>query len=211
MPLFHVPFGATVSELCPQDLPHDKPEDAVQVSFKHKRQVIGAIVCLLYLFNIPSLSRSEVMPNTGSFASKDSWILTILTRLWEAIAPEGAQLDYVDSTSSSVGSFLDHTRVFATRTSGFDSRSALVNRVSMLCSQITTTFLLTEPLPLPSPIEKKLCLLIFDLALTDLKSGRRLQSFAGNTLSVLLEVRQDHKRFDAFGHDLQVRTSRCFY
>lgn len=211
MPLFHVPSGATVSELCPHNLPHNEPEDAVQVSFKQRRQVIDTIVRLLYLFNIPSLSRPEVMSNTGSFTSKDSWILTVLTRLWEAIAPECAQLNYVDSTSSSVGSFLDHTRVFATRTSGFDPRSALVNRVSILCSQITTTFLVTELLPLPSLIEKRLCLLIFDLALTDLKSGPRLQSFAENTLLVLLEVRQDHKRFDAFGHDLQVRASRCSY
>lgn len=209
MPLFHVPSGATVSELCPQNLPQNEPQDAVQLSFKHKGQVIDTIVCLLYL--IPSFSRPEVLSNIGSVTSDDSWTLNMLTRMWEAIAPEGAQLDYVDSTSSSVGSFLDHIRVFVTRTSGFDSRSTFVNRVSILCSQIITTFLVTEPLPLPSPIEKRLCLVVFDLALTDLKSGPRLQSFVGNTSSILLEVRQDHKRFDAFGHDLQVRASRCFH
>lgn len=132
----------------------------------------------------------------------------MLARVWEAIAPEGAQLNYAESTVSSVISFLDHIHVFYTRTTGFKPLSAVLHRLSILCSQITTTFLLTEPLPLPPPIEKRLCLMVFDLSLTDLKSGPRLHGFAWNTLSNLLEVRQDHKRFNAFGQDLQVGASR---
>lgn len=211
MPPYHVPSEGTISGLCPQNLPQHELQDAIQVSFGHRRQVIDTTMCLISLFTTPSSSRTEAMSNTCSLTSEDSWTLHILTRFWGAITPEGAHLDYVESTLSSVVSFIDHIRVFLTRTSGFDSRSAVVNRMSILCSQITRTFLVTEPLPLPCPIEKRLCLMVFDLALADPKSGLRLQSFAGNAISNLLEVRQDHKRFDDFGQDLQVRASRCSY
>lgn len=208
---YHVPSGVTISGLCPQNPPQHELQDAIQVSFRHKRKLVDTTVCLLSVFTAPSSSRPEIMSNKGSLTSEGSWVLNTLTRFWEAIAPEGAQLDYVESTLSSVASFLDCMRGFFKHTSGFDSRSAVAIRVSMLCSQITSTFLLAEPLPLPSPIEKRLCLMVFDPALFDPKSGPRLQNFARNTLSTLLEVRQDHKRFDAFGQDLQVRASRCTY
>lgn len=165
-------------------------------------------MCLLSHFTTPFSSRPEVISSGGSLISDDSWTLNVLIRFWEAIAPEGAQLDYVENTLSSVVSFLDHIRVFSTRTSGFDSRSAVINRVSRLCSRITTTFFVTQPLPLPPPIEKRLCLMLFDLALTDPNLGPRLQSFVGKTLSNLLKVRQDHKRFGAFSQDLQVRANK---
>ena len=221
MPPYHVPSDTTISGLCPQNLPQDELQDAIQVSFRQKRQVFDAALCLLSLFAIPSFSKPEIMSKKCCLIHQDSWTLNTLTRFWEAISPDGAQIDYVDSSLSSVTSFLDRLHMFYTRTSGLlcsgqghgiqsllDSRSVVVKRVSLLCSQITTTFLVTEPLPLPNPVEKRLCLTVFDLALTDPKSGLRLQSFAGNTLSNLLEVRQDHKRFDAFGQDLQVRVSR---
>lgn len=211
MPPYHVPSGATISGLCPENVPQNELQDAISVSFRHKRQVIDTTMCLLSLFITSSPSRLEVMSNIGSLTSEDSWTLNILTRFWGAIAPKSAQLDYADSTVSSVVCLLDLVRVFCTRTSGFNSRSAVASRVSILCSEITTTFLVTEPLPLPSPIDKRLCLMVFDLALTDPKSGRRLESFVGNTLLALLEVRQNHKRFDAFSQDLQVRASRCCY
>lgn len=211
MPPYCLPSGATISAVCPQNLPQNELQDAIQVSFRHKRQVVDTTMCLLSLFATPSLSRPEVMSNVGSLTSEESWTLNLLTRFWEAIAPEGAQLDYIESTLSNVVTFLDCVRVFSTRTSGFDSRSAVMNRVSILCSQITTTFLVTEPLPLPSPVEKRLCLMVFDLALIDPRSGLRPQGIAGNTLSNLLKVRQDHKRFDAFSQDLRVSASICFY
>lgn len=205
---YHVPSGATISRLRPQILPHYELQDAIKESFKYKKQVIDTAICLLSLLTKPSLTRPEVMLNLGSLASEDSWILNILTRLWEAIAPEGAQLDYVESTLSNVVSLLDCIHEVVTRTSGFDSRLVVINRLSILYSRISTTFLVTEPLPLSSPIEKKLCLMFFHLAPTNPKSGPKLQSFAGNTLSKFLKVRHDHKRFDAFGQDLQVRKSR---
>ena len=207
----HVLSGATISGLCPQILPHNELQDAIKESFKHKNQVIDTTVCLLSLLTKPPWTRPEVMLNIGSLTFEDSWILNILTRLWEAIAPEGAQLDYVESTLSNVVSFLDCIRMVVTRTSGFDSRSVVISRVSILYSRISTTFLVTEPLPLPSPIEKRLCLMFFHLAPANPKSWPRLQSFAGNTLAKFLKVRHDHKRFDAFGQDLQVRKSRCSY
>lgn len=211
MPPYHVPSGATISGLCPQDLPPNELQDAIQVFFRHKRQIFDTTMCLLTFFTTPSSCRPGVMSNIDFLTSEDSWTLNTLTRFWGAIAPEGGQLDYAESTLSSVISFLDRIRAFYTRTSGFDSRSAVVNRVSTLYSQITTTFLVADSLPLPSPVEKRLCLMVFDLALTDSTWGPRLRSFAGNTLSNLLEVRKDHKRFDAFGQDLQVRASRCSY
>ena len=211
MPPYCLPSGATISALCPQNLTQNELQDAIQVSFRHKRQVVDTTMCLISLFTTPPLSRPAVMSNVGSLTSEESWILNLLIRFWEAIAPEGAQLDYIESTLSNVVSFLDCVRVFSTRTSGFGSRSAVTNRVSVLCSQITTTFLVTEPLPLPSPVEKRLCLMVFDLALTDPRSGLSPQGIAGNILSNLLKIRQDHKRFDAFSQDLQVSASRCSY
>lgn len=208
MPPYHVPSGATISRVCPQSLPQNELQDALQVSFRRKRQLIDTTMCLLSLFTTPFPSKPEIISNIGSLTSEDSWTSNTLTRFWEAIAPGGAQLDCGENTLSSVVSFLDLIRIFSTRISGFDPRSAVANRTSSLCSQIATTFILTEPLPLPSLVEKRLCLMVFDLALTDPKSSPRLQSIASDTLSKTLEVRQDHKRFDGFGQDLQVWANR---
>lgn len=209
MPPYYVPSRATISGHCPQSLLQKESQDAIQVSFRNKSQLTHTIMCLLSLFT-PSSRRSEVVTNVESVTSEDRWTLNVLARFWESIAPEGGQLNYVETTLSSVVSFLDRICVFFTRPSRFESHSAVVNRVSILYSQITTTFLITEPLPLPSPIEHRVCLMLFDLALIDPKSGPRPHNLAENTLSNLLKVRQDHKRFDAFGQDLQVRASRCF-
>ena len=211
MSLCHVPSTVTVSRLCPRDLPQDELQRAIGVSFGYKTQVINTTMRLLSLFTTPSLSRPEVTSTIGLLTSEDSWTLNILTRFWEAIAPGGAQLNYEESTLLSVVSFLDRVRVYITHISGLDCLSAVVNRVSTLCSHITTTFLVREPLPLPSPVEKRLCLMVLDLALIDSKSGVRLQSFARETLSSIFEARRYHRRFDAFGQDLQVRASRCFF
>ena len=208
MPLYHVPSGATLSGLCPRHLSQTELQDAVQVYFKQKRQVIDTSMCLLSLFTAYSSSRREVMSNIGSLTTEDSSTLGFLTRFWEAIAPEGAQLVYTESTLLTVVSFLTRMRVFAARMSSLDSHSTVANRVSKLCSQIIATFLVTEPLPLPSPVEKGLCLMIFDLALTDKESGPRNHSFTGNTVRKVLDLRQDKQRFDAFGRDLQVRASK---
>ena len=208
MPPYHVPSEATISRVCPQNLPQKELQDTLQVSFRRKRQLIDTAMCLLSLFTTPVPSKPEIISNIGSLTSEDSWTSNTLTRFWEAIAPKSAQLDYGENTLSSVVSFLDLIRVFSTRIAGFDPRSAVVNRTSSLCSQIAMTFILTEPLPLPSPVEKRLCLMVFDLALIDPKSTPRLQSFASDTLSKVLEVRQDHKRFDGFGQDLQVCANR---
>ena len=210
MPLYHVPSTVTVSGLCPQDLPRDDLQRTIRVSFRHKRQVIDTTICLLSSFITPSPGRPEVKSDIGFLTSEDSWTLTMLTRFWQVIAPKGAQLNYVESTLSSVVSFLDRIRVYFARISGLDSLSGVVNRVSTLRSQIMTTFLVREPSPLPSPIEKRVCLMIFDLALIDSNSGPKLQGFAGDTLSSLFQIRQDHKRFNAFTQDLQVRASRCY-
>lgn len=210
MPPYHVPSGLTISRLYPQNLMQKELQDAVQVSFGQKRQVIDTTMCLLSLFTIPSSNRPEVMSNIGPLTS-DSWTLNVLIQFWEAIAPEGGQLNYVESTLSSVICFLDRVRVFLTRLKGFDPGSAIINRVSIFCSQITMIFLFTETVPLPSPIEKRLCIMIFDLALTNPTTRIKPHSFIWSTLPNLLEVRQDHKRFDAFGQDLQVRASRCSY
>ena len=209
IPLCHVPSTVTVSELCPRDLPRDELQRAVRVSLGQRRQVINTTICLLSLFTTPP-SRAGITSNMNLLTSEDSWTLITLTRFWEAIAPAGAQLDYVGSTLSSIVSFLDRIRVYFAHIVGLSSLSALVNRISILSSQIITTFLATEPLPLPSSVEKRLCLMAIDLALIDSKLEPRFQSFAGDSLSTLLEVRQDHKRFDVFGQDLQVRASRCF-
>ena len=208
MPPYHVPSGATISRVFPQSLPQNELQDALQVPFRRKRQLIDTAMCLLSLFTTPFPSKPEIVSNIGSLTSEDSWTSNTLTRFWEAIAPGGAQLDRGQNTLSNVVSFLDLIRMFSTRISGFDPRSAVVNRISSLCSQIATTFLLTKPLPLPSPVEKRLCLMVFDLALTDPKSSPKLQSFASDTLLKLLEVRQDHERFDGFGQDLQVCANR---
>ena len=210
MPLYHVPSTVTVSGICPRDLPQDELQRAIRVSFRHKRQVIDTTICLLSSFITPSTGRPEIKSNIGFLTSEDSWTLTMLTRFWQVIAPEGAQLNYEESTLSSVVSFLGRVRVYFARISGLDSLSAVVNRVSTLRSQIMTTFLVREPSPLPSSVEKRLCLMILDLALLDSKSGPKLQGFPGGTLSSLFETRQDHKRFNAFTQDLQVRASRCF-
>lgn len=208
MPPYHVPSRATISRACPQSLPQNELQDAIQVSFRRKKQLLDTTLCLLSLFTKPVSSKPKIISNFGSFTSEDSWISNTLIRLWEAIARRGAQLDCGENTLPSVISSLGFIRTSSIRISGFDSRSAVVNRDTLLCSQIATIFILTRPLPFPSPVEKELCLMVFDLALTDLKSTLRLQNFASNTLSKLLEVRQDHKRFDGFGQDLQVSASR---
>lgn len=208
MPPYHVPSVATISRVCPQSLLQNELQDTIQVSFRRRIQLVDTTLCLLSLFTKSFPSKPEIVSNIGSLASEDSWTSNTLTRFWEAIARGGAQLDCGENTLSSVVSLLDFIRMFSTRISGFDSRSAVVDRTTLLCSQIATTFILTRPLPLPSPVEKELCLMVFDLALTDLKSTPGRQSFASNNLSKLLEVRQDHKRFDGFGQDLQVSASK---
>ena len=210
IPVCHVPSTVTVSGLCPRDLPRDELQRAVRVSLGQRRQVINTIICLLSLFITPPPSRPGITSKMSLLTSEESWTLNTLNRFWEAIAPAGAQLDYVGSNLSSIVPFLDRIRVYFVHIWGLNSLSAVVNRMSMLSSQIITTFLATGPLPLPSSVEKRLCLMAIDLALIDPTSEPRFQSFTGDSLSTLLEVRQDHKRFDVFGQDLQVRASRCF-
>ena len=211
MPSYHVPSWATISGLCPLDVPQNDLQEAVQVSFKHKGQVVGTTMCLLSLFNSPGTP--EVMSNISSSIPDDIWIFNILTLSWEAVASKSAQLDCTDSGLSSTTSLLDHVRVFytRTRTSGLNTRSAVVNRISRLYLQIATRLLLVEPVPMPSSIETRLCLMLFDLALTDPKSGRRLENFAENTISNVLEIKQNQKRFDALSQDLQVGASRRYF
>ena len=206
----HVPSTVTLSGLCPRALPRDELQRAVRVSLGQRRQVITMTICLLSLFTTPPPCRPGIIPNMSLLTSEDSWTLNTLTRFWEEIAPAGARLDYVGSNLSSIVSFLDHIRVYFAHILGLNSLSAAVNRMSILSSQIITTFLATEPLPLPSSVEKRLCLMSIDLALVDSKSEPQFQSFAGDSLSTLLEVRQDHERFNVFGQDLQVRASRCY-
>ena len=208
--LCHVPSTVTVSGLCPRDLPRDELQRAVRVSLGQRRQVINTAICLLSLFTRPPPSRPGITSNMSVLTSEDSWTLNTLTRFWEAIAPAGAQLNCVRSNLSSIVSFLDRIHVYFAHMLRLNSLSAVVNRMSILSSQIITTFLATEPLPLPSHVEKRLCLMAIDLALIDSKSGPRFQNFAVDSLSTLLEIRQDRKRFDVFGQDLQVRASRCF-
>ena len=208
--LCHVPSTMTVSGLCPRDLPWDELQRAVRVSLGQRRQVINMTICLLSLFTTPPPCRPGITSNMSLLTSEDSWTLNTMIRFWEAIAPAGAQLDYVGSDLSNIVSFLDRIRVYFAHILGLDALSAVVNRISILSSQIITTFLTTELLPLPSSVEKRLCLMAIDLALIDSKSELRFQSFAGDSLSTLLEVKQDHKRFDVFGQDLQVRASRCY-
>ena len=208
IPLYYVPSKVTVSELCTQDLPQEELQRAISVSFEHKTQVINTTICLLSLFTTPSPSRPGVASDPDFWTSDNSWTLNTLTRFWEAVAPKGAQFDFVGSNSPNVVSFLDHIRVYFAHILDLSPLSAVMNRTSVLFSQIITTFLVGQPLPLPSSVEKRLCLMSMDLALVGSKSEPRYQSFAWDSLSTLLEVRRDRKRFHAFGQDLQVRASR---
>ena len=207
IPLCQVPSTVTISELCPRDLSRDELQRAVRVSLRQRRQVINMTICLLSLFTTHPSSQLRIKSNMSLPTSEDSWTLNTLLRFWEAIAPAGARLNCVGSNLSSIVSFLDRIRVYFAHILSLNSLSAIVNRMSMLFSQIITTFLATEPLPLPSSVEKRLCLMAIDLAHIDSKSEPRFQSFPGNSLSTLLEARQDHKRFDLFGQDLQVCVS----
>ena len=211
MPPYLVPSRATISAVCPLNVLQNELQEAVQVSFNRKGQVIGTTMCLLSLFNSPG--RPEVMSNISFSISDDIWIFNILTLSWEAVASRHTQLDCADSALSSKISLLDHVRGFysRTRTLGLNTRSAVVNRMSMLYLQIATRLLVMEPVPMPSSIETRLCLMLFDLALTDPKSGRRLESFADNTILNVLKIKQNHKRFDALGQDLQVGASRGYF
>ena len=211
IPLCHVPSTVTVSGLCPRGLPRDELQRAVRVSLGQRRQVINTTICLFSLFTAPHPSRPGITSNMSLLTSEASWTLNTLTRFWEAIAPAGAQLDYAGGKLSSIVSFLDHIRVYFAHILGLNFLSTVVNRMSILSSQIITTFLAAEPLPLPSSVEKRLCLMAIDLALIDSKSEPSFQSFAWDSLSTLLEIRQDHKRFDVLGQDLQVRESRCYF
>ena len=205
IPQCHVPSTVTISGLCLRDLPQDELQDTVRVSLGHRRQVINTSMCLLSLFTIPSPSRPALTSSFGFLSSEDSWTLNILTRFWQAIASEGAQLGYMGSNLSSVVSFLNRIRLYFAHIFGLNSLSAVVDRALILSTQIITTFLVREPLPLSSSVEKALCLMMFDLALTDSKSEPRFQKYVGDNLSTVIEVRKDHKRFDVFGQDLQVR------
>ena len=211
MPPYDVPSGATISGFCPLDVPQNELQEAVRVSFKHKGQIVSTTMCLLSLFNSPG--RPEAMSNISPLIPDDIWIFNTLTLSWEAAASRSAQLDCADSALSSTISLLDHVRVFYTRTRtlGSNTRSAVVSRMSMLYLQIATRLLVMEPVPMPSSVEKRLCLMLFDLALTDPKSGRRLESFAENTVSNVFEIKQNHKRFDALSQDLQVGASRRYF
>lgn len=209
-PLCHVPSTVTVSGVCPRGLPRDELQRAVRVSLGQKRQMMNTTLCLLSLSTIRPPSLPGITSNMSLLTSEDSWTLNTLTRFWEAIAPAAAQLDYTGSNLSSIVSFLDRIRVYLAHILGLNPLSAVVNRMSILFSQIITTFVAPEPLPLPSSVEKRLCLMAIDLALIDSKSEPRFQSLVWDSLSALLEVRQDHKRFDVLGQDLQVRATRYY-
>ena len=210
MPVYYVPSRATISRLCPQ-LPYGESQGNIWVSFRHKKQVVDITASLISLFTTHFPSRPEIAAKKGFRFSEDRWALNVMTRFWAAIAPEFAQLNYVESSLSCVVCFLDRTRVYLAHTSGINASSVILDRISTLCSHITATFLVKEPLPLPSRIEKIISLLIFDIALRITKSGPRLQSCAEGTLSSLFEVKQDLKRFERFGQDLQVRAYKCSF
>ena len=208
VPAYHVPSRAAISRLSPQ-LPYDESQGNVWVSFRHKSHVVDMTASLISLFTTPFPSRPEITANNGLLFSEDRWILSVMFRFWEAIAPKCAQINYVETTLSSVVCFLDRIRVYLTHTSGINASLEILNRMSTLCSHITATFLVKEPLPLPSRIEKLISLLIFDIALRLSKSVTRFQNCAENTLSSLFEVNRDHKRLEGFGQDLQVRAYKC--
>lgn len=164
---------------------------------------------LLSLFTTPSSEERGVIPVVATFVSNDGWLLNTLVRLWDATASNDTQFHHVENPSLFLLPFLDFVRSLCNRVTKAKSYSSIQSRASLLRSQLLLNFLCHEPLPLDPLVETWICLTLFDLVFQNRKSRSGCESVSQNNLPVLLDAREDQKRVDGFGRDLQVCLRKC--
>ena len=203
MPKSSVPSATTISRVFPGYLQDHSLHNAFQVVPKNKAQLLSMTMCLLAL-SATTLPSAEDTMRTINSSSEIGRVLSDLTRFWHSITSEGVQFDSSQVLVTSLVLFLDSLRSFCTHFAATEYQIPTLARFSLLLSQVTTTFLSIQPLPLPSSIETSLCLNLITVAALSQKSDQVHRCFVDDVLPSIASPKRDPGRVDGFGKDLQV-------
>ncbi len=198
-----VPSTTTLLNVYPGYLQDHGPQDTFQVVCNDRVQVLSITMCLLALSTTISPSAGETWWTINSF-SEHGQLLSDLTRFWHSVAVGGVQLDGNQASMTSLVLFLDSLRSFCTRYVAADIQNSTLPRFSILFSQVITTFLNVQPLPLMSSIETSLCLNLITVAALSRQSNQLHRCLFDDVLPSLLSARNDPGRLGGLGEDLQV-------
>jgi len=198
-----VPSNATIAETCLDDSQAPILQTVAQAPLRNIAQASEMAIRLLSLV-VSTLHGHDTATSVSSAAFTDTWTLNALTRFWHAVALEGARLNESHLSSSCLTLFLDSSRKLLERMAGIKASSAIVGRIALLLSQVTTTFLTTQPLPLAAPVERILCLILLDFSFIAQRSQPIRHVFVEQVLSIFPIPAEGHGRFHRFGQDLQV-------
>lgn len=203
MPKSIVPSATTISKVYPGYLQDHNPHNAFQVMPNNKAELLSMTMCLLALSTTILPSAGDTMRTINS-SSPHGRVLSDLTRFWNYIASEGVQLDSSQVSVTSLVLFLNSLRSFCTHFTATYYQVPTLARFSLLLSQVTTTFLSIQPLPLLSSIETSLCLNLITVAALSQKSDQFHRYFVDDVLPSIAGAKRDPGRFDGLGKDLQV-------
>lgn len=198
-----VPSTTTISRVYPEYSQNNNPLDSLQVLPKDRGHAVSMTMCLLALSaSISPRTRDAV--RTINASSEHGRVLNDLTRFWHCVASGGVRLDHNEALVTSLVLLLTCLRSFCIHLTATSCQTAPLLRFCILISQITTTIISNQPLPLASSIETALCLNLIEVAFLTRKFQHLRQRLANDVLPTLIRTNRPDG-FDSFSQDLQVR------
>ena len=174
------------------------------MSFQDARQAIRTILWVLTIATFPLSTRREDVSKTSLPFSDIGWTLGSLARVWTMITPEGADINYRETSVSCIALFLDIIRSLPALVTSTKSDSATKTKSCVFFSQVITYFVMMESLPLPAPIERSLCLALLESVFQSRNSNILHRVLYDSTIPPLLAATKNHDRRTKFTGDLQV-------
>ncbi len=183
----------------------DDLKHSSQVSIKNRLQASTILLRLFSMLYSPSILGLKEDKKEYVVFPDYAWMLSCLSRIWNVIAPEVTHSVSNDVSTDGLVTFLDTVRNASSRLAETKSESSAASWTFILLAQAITTLLLVRPVSISTFLNKSICLGLFELASLNQRAPNSLYAFNEHISPALLEIKDDHDRFDSFDEDLQVR------
>ena len=201
MPQAVMPSTTTITEVCSNHAQDRELQGIVGIRFRDSAQVnkvaISAILAIVTCNDLEPAGKN-------SMASASGWMLSNLTRYWNAVAPGSGQLSHDHVSISWLPLFLEALNAVLYRMAAINNPSAIVNRSVILSSQVLTTTLRARLFPLDSVTERAICIMLFHFA----SLTQNPQYIHLNVIECFspdhCDVQENQSHSGGFGEDLQV-------
>ena len=194
-----MPSATTITEVCPNQLQGRKLQGAVEIRYRDSAQVNKVAIsamCAIFTCNDSGCA------GKNSMASASGWMLTNLTRYWNAVTPGSGHLIPNRDSISWLPLFLEALNAVLCRMAANQVPSAIVNRGVILSSQVLTTLLRARLFPLDSVTERAICILLFQFAA--LTQNSEYLNFIERVLPDQCDAQENQSHSGDFGEDLKV-------